>query len=987
MNITINGVSITANKLSTETQVKDLTLDTFSFSFVSDNPLPLAPMQKVEVDNGTSVSHFVLEADSVEPFSLMVGKYRHSVSCVENIRVLTKRVLRNSVFTQPAQDRYAKTRLSAVATSETDGVYGYAVSQYGIAGGRESALTLPSREKCARAFVSIRLQVGVAETDQTSICQCHEPKSLEELNDLIPQQPQMDWAKELIVAYSLNGTNYNDTLTEDDFIGGSIPFNTEIECPYIANLFKEGATNVALYPSTYNLLLDGAMNKSVGAHIPFFSAQLVIRCETYYFSAYDILENIRNRDRKAHFTATRYPVERTALFELPTSGELYELLNNTIAPNFYFTQCTLFEAVAEVFWLFDAIFTMDGNNVLGISYFNKREGEVSPKLTGMNTALGEERYNNGLISFYQDARAKDEFPHNGYAHLRTENVGVPQDGDHCFLTPHPIHDIIHASMKVSIAVYTSLQGSAYNTLLAVNGYPLDMTDYIIEKSIWSSVLSTTDQVPTSDPTLIRQVNTVYFSQGDNKIEVAYPYKTSWGVNKYTLGNACNCAMWAMLGWINPTYSANDNSVVVPYFNNASPNWSNVLMRVAYHTSVDGRVEIEGSANKYEGEILIDQSNGAVDLGKLGLNILGLSYKLGEPTLNVSYKVTDWENRVKPGQTITYQGAVWVANSCNYVFLGNGYYQGRISFVKNYNELSLRKSILREKRMSNISASLTQKSEENIIEYCYLSSIEDEVLRLPEDTCFRADYFQEALANSFGVDTPLRSLGYCVLDNGQYIYIPTIKYGSGNMVCFEMSFADPMTAGVQTTTSETGWFDTISYYSKYITYPNEDGFLDYPSFYLVANEEPDFDEQMPIVPQPNETAFEINALEYRKNPNEILALNYSICFLTANQGEFVGSAFIERNFFVDGSRIINLYLYYGNEPYSVLDSKGKGARTPITSVALVRGDYGEIDFSHEEVSVSHWAICDSNGNILFASNSSGYSNTEKRLYFALRNSRI
>ena len=124
----------------------------------------------------------------------------------------------------------------------------------------------------------------------------------------------------------------------------------------------------------------------------------------------------------------------------------------------------------------------------------------------------------------------------------------------------------------------------------------------------------------------------------------------------------------------------------------------------------------------------------------------------------------------------------------------------------------------------------------------------------------------------------------------------------------------------------------------------------------------------------------------KQPNEVFALNYEIAFLPKEQNrDFIGSAFINDNFLVSGKpKRKKLYVWHSEEPYSVLDTEGRGTKLAVTGVAQ---SGGEITFTHEEgEATSYWAICDERGNILFASNSE-CATTYKRVYFALRNSRL
>ena len=156
--------------------------------------------------------------------------------------------------------------------------------------------------------------------------------------------------------------------------------------------------------------------------------QIECGVETYYYSVYDVLDIINKQYKK---TTTMH--SNNDLFILPTSGDFYNLLTNTISPNFTFTQSTYFEAIQEVFQLFDAIFTLDENKNLGIEYLNQRKEVVNPDFKGLSQSISEEKYNNGLVNYYQRAIQKVRFPSyddgdepKNFSPIRSTVLGVPQ---------------------------------------------------------------------------------------------------------------------------------------------------------------------------------------------------------------------------------------------------------------------------------------------------------------------------------------------------------------------------------------------------------------------------------------------------------------------------------------------------------------------------------------------------------------------------------
>ena len=311
-----------------------------------------------------------------------------------------------------------------------------------------------------------------------------------------------------------------------------------------------------------------------------------------------------------------------------------------------------------------------------------------------------------------------EFPaNNTAATMRSQNLGVPTADDHSFITPHPIHSIIKCEIPYMLT-FDYLYRSIPYVAKMQNAIFVDVTNRIFEEGLWSLLDTGSINIGLLSKD-IRQINTVYFARGDNKIQCAYSLKGSFGVTIYAIEELGEFAVPDYFGDDDPTFVSGKIIINEP---TTSPSgfWLLYKMRLKYLATVDGRTQVESIVNKYPGETLVDQVNGAVDLNKMGLNMFGLSLKMGEPVLSATHQISKWEDRIKTGDVYSYQNSLWVANVCSYTFVG-GYIQGKISFVKNFNSLALRTRLLREKRVSNISQELTMKSEDNYIEYVYYTT--------------------------------------------------------------------------------------------------------------------------------------------------------------------------------------------------------------------------------------------------------------------------
>lgn len=1000
MKIYINNVLVDSEILPVNTPTLDETLETFSFALVSNtNATPYAPMQDVRVefeDDNNEIIYLVLVSDSVDVFSLNPLKYKHSITCTENIRKLSKQLVRNSVFSQPAY-KYKKSfnAISGVAMleqgSDTSLIY---TNQYLELNARSEKLVLAypeplSKERIKKSYFKMSLQFMYGDYYGVSAQGInYKAKTTSDIIALATDMTSISTSSYLILRYEKDGITSTENITPSTFGWTEWNFNTEVIFPRLQELVEQGYNNFeVLFPSLdfiYGTCEDNLHNNLLSLYM----VQIELIAETYYHTCYDVLQLLIERQSE---------VKQDVLFSLPDSGDLYDLLTLTPAPNFTFTQCTLFECVAEVFRVFDAIFTLDANNVLGITYFNdiNKSALDNPKFSNQNSSLSEDKYTNGLVSYYQDGRVVENFPSNkSFAGLRSSEMGVPTAGDHNFILPHSIYSII----KVEILTQLNISLTGSQSMFTYDSMPIDITRFVVEESIWTVLNSSPMGASDYSSYVVKQANSVYYAKNDNKIQVGYSVKDKWGVLHYALHDAVLTSLLRNMG-VKSTSQGN------PYehqYVDSFSDWKSVKMRATYESTIDGRLKIESINNKYKGETLVDQSNGAVDLNKLGLNILGLSMKLGEPTLNMTQKLCKWEERIKVGDIYSYNNEIWIANVCSYTVFGD-YIQGKISFVKNFNELALRTRLLKEKRFSNISSELTQKSEDNYIDYIYFTS-KDTNTFVGDDISFNGSYLAKGLFLSFYDDDIDFDISYSALENLENLnvfYLPLSKYGAGNSICFEMSYESPISAGNKTTyETSTTWFGTNKYYTSAVKYTDDDGFLILSIVaLLMSDESTNFDENFPNITGQLTNSTILMRLHYSpyKQPNEIFALNYQLAFLPKNiNSDFVGSAFINSNAFIERNDK-KLYLYYStSEIYSVLDIKGIGTKLAISSCTYSYDSTNHkttIEFNHDSViaNVKSWSVCDENDNILFAFNEtstpSGMSIGKSTIYFITKSTRL
>lgn len=1026
--IYINNILQNAEILPANVPTKDETLETFSFALMANsNPLPLAPMQRVKVDfkgNGTEVKEFYIVSDSVETCCLKPLLYKHSISCIQNTRKLSKHMVRNSSFTQPfylfknsfnTEKRYLKAyqpsnvnvwrgEFGDYDSGDVNGDQTY----YDELNYNSKKLELLENEKVTNASFKISFQYGacINISGYTGTLYANDHNAA----DMMEHVSGMEYSLEqhFTLKYTdRNGTSITRSLTPSDFGESSFDFNKTYNFPLIVELAKQGCNNFEVLFDTLDML--NGVNIAAERQVQWWMMQVQINVTVYYYNCYDILDLLLKRQRKTNFL--NYEND---LFALPLSGELYNLLKNTPAPNFTFTELTMYECVAEVFRVFDAIFTLEWNqtrqcDVLGIEYFNDLESDELPestKFTGRNLALGEDKFTNGLVANYQDARVIEKFPLNGFAHLRSAEFGVPEPQDHNFIVPHNIDNVLKCEIIIDGFDFYYYSDAAHDLGTRYYGeMVVDITRYVLEQNVWSLLeegnMTNSDYVSGK----MKKTNCIYYAKGDNKIQCGFSFKTTWFFTNYVLQALVDTELVHLAAMhshnrIRLADSGTNQTIL-------KGDWKEIKMKAIYITTVDGKTKVHSITEKYPGETLVDQANGAVDLNKFGLNMLGLSLKLGNPTLNATHKIASWANRIRTGQLYNWQGKLWVANVVNYTFMGNGILQGKVSFVQNFNALSLRTQLLREKRMSNISRELVQKSEEILTDYIYFSSA------FPEengtDIHFNSDALQSLMVGTFKPNSTTHEIKDAFIydptkadvnNEKDAIYIPMIRYGAGNTINFEVSFDHPMNAGNKTT------YSSGHYFTNHVVYTDERGFMERVSV-IAPFTNPEFTQDFPAVKLQNadqlvnNSYFSIRDFFAYKQPNEIFALNYQLAFLPIagrENTDFIGSTFINNNALVKTiDETTNArYIAFMAHKSSILDVKAtnyfeKKAITNV-NVANLSGYKFRINFIFPHITqaqyddIVSWAIVDENDNILFASNTKNIYYEIASIFFMTKNYR-
>lgn len=739
-------------------------------------------------------------------------------------------------------------------------------------------------------------------------------------------------------------------------------------------------------------------------------------------SLYDTLKKILDRQRCSYEGN-----DQEALFQLPDSGDDYETLINAESPEFTFSNLTVFEAVSQVLETIDALprFEVGHDNRLNLKldYFASRGDEIpsTQKFTSFVKDASEQKRDNGVLTNFQNAEVVSTYPakpNNGvpvYARCRVKSYGTPEYTDFALSLDKPVKYINHLWLKTPITFNVfykdGTRGDGYGNYVyteTATTIPVDVAPFIFDEGTYSSALDQGSDYPqTYNHNIRMQMNCLKFKQGSKDISVGNKATDKFNHVYNTLWNCWNVAGDRATGRYAQNHGVNGTPMVPMSYGYTriipvESSFREVYFSCEYGTDIDGRLEIQSVYPKEEGQFIASASGSSPDLGKLGLNMLGVSLKSGEPTMTCGQLLSSFDNRIKIGQTLTHDNATWVATKASYVTLGEDVVKGTIEFTKNFNGLSRRISIDQRKRLYAIDRSITQLCEVNLTNYVYFEALDTgKAGTETAGSCVFPDsrilsIIMKPFTDDQSVYTDISyALVTCPNEEVRYVYMPLMVYGAGNCLCFEGKFDDPISAGIAmkaTQDGSTGWWATDAYnaivqnyyyYGYDVKYADEEGYATYFNVQYFANDGDDdaFDDTFPYCPNMHAlTMGAVNNLWFNKQPNEVFGLNFELAFLskghTADNEVFFGKRFFDAWNDRLGLSAKELYFYYSLEDtYGPSDQKAKGFSMLLRSVSkTVVSERCYIDFSSAYLPSKTYiakpvsfAIADENGDILVACN--------------------
>jgi hypothetical protein len=1027
----------------------DESLDNLSVTEkANDIENPYTPFQRfyIKDENNNIIQTFIISNDNVELVTQNPARYKHHLTLVQESEYLTKHEIRNTVFSNSLESAnfnlFFGTRFFFNLDTNSMKLNSANTSINLETKKPTKILFKPSFYACYQ-YSYIEYTKNVSEGGQVIVEKwlqygVNQDYTIKKWSDLYKNNPNN------VLYPTITFSIGNEQM---DWQMSDFELDEEIEIPQnILSWIQSkttGTLNISL--SCFENLNGFVTTPNADVNCPIYGKLTfdveVMSIET---SVYDAIDTLLKQQMKEtnDYNSLNDSDNIKPLFKLPTPSSnpnLYNLLKNTNTPNFVFTQCTMYDALVEIFKLFDAIFTIDNAGYLDIEYFNEQaQTPISqPNKAGQGRSLSEDRFTNKLITYFQNTKMEHKFPNsndiNATAYIRSKTLGVPAQSDFCFVVPKPIDIIKRVRIKTNFNIqewqYVLSKEEPNIALFRENivfsdinfNKIVDITPCIVESSLWSLLPATGSFVSPYNP--ICKENALTYERGSKVIDIGryYNITTSTALKDRQQLILDNIYLYATLKSLGLQYA----SSLTSYTYTQTTDFADVKMAVEYIALVDGKLVNESLDNKYNGETLINQSNGSIDINKLGLNMVGLSLKLGQPTLNMTQVFTSWDNRVRKGQYfVDGNGDRWVANNCVYTVIKPNLVQTNIEFVKNFNGLAKRIELNNEKRLSNISNELTTKCEETYGEFIYYSSRLISA-NLREKIVMNNSYLVNAIPMGFGYyTTNTERIEYALINTydenltsyyyegqrTQNIAIPLMVYGSGNSVSFEMSFDSPISAGNQLLNNYTSSLWDDGWFSRAVLYTDTDGTFNNCTIQFVKMDE----ELTRYFPKMWNGSRYLNFTEmgalvdfkYYKKPNEIFALNYQLHFLPISKSrDFLSNEYIKNNGFGNGLNNKQMFIRTSDNEniYSILDTKGEGDE-PV-AVSSVVSYPAQINFRLKLVfsanlpdgkwaSCKSWAIVDKDNNIYFASNNppsqsddSSVTTNQFAIWFVARHHRL
>lgn len=990
---------------------------------------PRTPVRISEYNSSNVLIHewnFIVLSDDVEPVTKDNTLFSHRLVVIQNTHELSHRLLRNSVFQQPLDEKVANTYIRGsllVTATANPGGSGYLFSSSPLKlprhyeGStaqdniyRKDLIYIESKEKINNVFLDINsyclhfnnISFGVtAGGYQANIGWTAQGDKAWKRNRHLSFPLILEYRASSSSSPSATQTIYVDAGNSDNFTKTQQLTKTFFETHgagwYSVALDTSNLPSFNLANSEMSFGVTTGFPDTPVADVPYpnilVMMDIKLRIDTYYYSLYDVLDLIRKQSLKTLNNLNR----GSQPYSLPATSDLQYI----VAPDFRFTGGTVFDAVTQVFNYIDAVPVMSKDGVLDYEFlneFNRDTISSDYKFADKKTRIEDKYYDNQIVTQYQNAKQPTSIWHpakDRYKKLEANVYGVVDSiSAYKITTDKPIEKINKLNIILPTGNYFTYRYHLYYQFVRENEtytvtdvsyqsnfnvpyVALDIASILVESSVYRSL-----EVGSPDAATRNKNNTLMFTKGTNYIPIG-TYE-ELGYTSINLANAINKL-------VQETFAFTNDIIFSGTY--GQYNLYDVYYSIEYVATFEGQTMVESPENKKQGQFVVAQNSSSTALNKMGSNMLGFIAKTGNESKAVTMQLTTYDTRLTKGSIwIDSNNNKWIANIVKIAFTTSEEIITEVEFVKNFNMISQRTQVDEEIKYTVFNYNLLNKAFENVNEYLYFSY---NVITDENNTSFTDSMVQSLFEGTFNADISQAYPGDCAvqLDSNQKCFVPIHIYGAGNVINFEFNYEDSKQAGMYIDTSN-------SINGKVVLY-TEDGFGENMSVSIYKQQTNGVLQysNYPIYNSTDHTLLFLFDYKYYKRENEILSFNYGIA-LMSNPGEeiYFGEEFISQNYLIPNNKYFEsnnrkLYFYISqDEKYNIGSKKALGDRQSNLNVSInttnktitITADWG---YYTDAIS---WCIADENENIYIASNKNIVSSGNRFtvvLYYAKRKLRI
>lgn len=874
-------------------------------------------------DNDNNVFIFTLLQDSV----IMLNRgnatryYRHSITYSQSTSNLQYHILRNMNISQNIDIFYNSGNYYTMCVKSQSGMYATLKNNVGLNSeyvgsigqmiaspkvlGKTNTFTIPSD------YLIIKPRIVV---NNGFFSNAHETTSLGGVDFSTrigyPDNMRFDNNSNAIQIY-INGKLVRNTLHNSDYFYNGEYIDLENCYIYVNGSLVNMKTMGWV---SYNLVWQSIQNVDEVEQWSFPSpysadaildiksfSNLIITYQKYKYSLYDTLVKIRNICPLAFHDSN---FESSRLFTI--SQHLKKLSEKVPSPQFNFSNSTLYDALFECLKVLDGVPYINENGELDIEFFNDlAEEESKANITTYQSTFSSKDYVNRFIAELQNSQPTKSVVYpseHSWFKLTTPTSAVP-DKNLCQATlPNNLERIENFYLLANIG------GSE---VLA----PIDISCQCITSEVYNAL----NYVDT-EPYLV-------YSQGTNAINMGETYQHAYFsfITTFKLDSVVAKAYEKT----NPCGVKNIGLDTIPTIES---DFTKIYYQIHYISQDNARVQIVSPQNKQEGEILTNQSNGIVNIERVGRSMLGLIAKSGNEEIAIKKRFTNFNNRIKKGNYYIYDNEIYVANVVNTTFHRNGIIESSAQLTRNFNKISNRTQIDIQKRLSLISSSLGTNAEDFYTDYYIASETHGkgdlkQCFTKTFSDIFTAMFDTTAITYRFENNSQPELVAFTYLDpstSPQKVYIPLQKLAIGNSLQYRMFYKDKIVANYSIV-SQGG-----ASVCKPIPYTKSDGTLDEVYLDIWGRKKPlsakeyDLESANSGTPYVNSSYFNstyfnhfidiarangsggYNGLYFLKDNNESLAINYCVSVVSDNSDKIViGSEMMNANWLYTSQPSFNI----------------------------------------------------------------------------------